>query len=263
MRIALGLLTLAATLAFAHPLRAQEDVEADDAQPKPPVPPNRGVYLKPQAGMPSEDEDLPRRRVKPIPSKKPPAGPPYTNTIAPKMPAAAAAPGATRATEPPATPPVEKKDIHTNAKTVVMSFDKRDLAEVIQFVSQFTQRNFILPERISGKITILSNAPIPADEVWSVFLAALDANNWAVYPVGSYWKVTEKKQASRAVIPTYLDGGQEAPPAELMVIAGDKSFQAILDLMRQLDIPTGDGAVHVHYLENAKAEDVASTLQSL
>jgi general secretion pathway protein D len=50
---------------------------------------------------------------------------------------------------------------------------------------------------------------------------------------------------------------------KLVVIAGDKSFQAILDLMRQLDIPTGDGGVHVHYLENAKAEDVASTLQSL
>ncbi len=276
--------------------------------------------------------------------------------------------------------PVDHKDVGKNAKTVLMSFDKRDLAEVIQFVSQFTQRNFILPERISGKITILSNAPIPADEVWSVFLAALDANNWAVYPVGSYWKLTEKKQSSRAVIPTYLDEGQGAPSTEqmvtklfklrfveadqlrnllaqftsrdsdlqifppstlivselglnmrrleklieqldqpgasqeihliavqhagaqdlaqklseilqaqtgakpgspaplagqalriiadertnkLVVIAGDKSFQAVMDLMRQLDIPTGDGGVHVYYLENAKAEDVAAILQGL
>jgi general secretion pathway protein D len=83
--------------------------------------------------------------------------------------------------------PVDHKEVGKNAKTVLMSFDKRDLAEVIQFVSQFTQRNFILPERLSGKVTILSNVPIPADEVWSVFLAALDANNWAVYPVGRYW----------------------------------------------------------------------------
>jgi general secretion pathway protein D len=275
--------------------------------------------------------------------------------------------------------PVDHKDVGKNAKTVLMSFDKRDLAEVIQFVSQFTQRNFILPERISGKITILSNAPIPADEVWSVFLAALDANNWAVYPVGSYWKLTEKKQSSRAVIPTYLDDGQGAPSTEqmvtklfklrfveaeqlrnllaqftsrdsdlqifppstlivselglnlrrleklieqldqpgasqeihliavqhagaqdlaqklseillaqtgakpgspatagqalriiadertnkLVVIAGDKSFQAVIDLMKQLDIPTADGGVHVYYLENAKADDVAAILQGL
>ena len=249
-------------------------------------------------------------------------------------------------------------------KTVLMSFDKRELAEVIQFVSEFTHRNFILPERISGKITILSNAPIPADEVWSVFLAALDANNWAVYPVGSYWKLAEKKH-----VPTLLSDGQEAPASEqmvtklfklryveaeqmrnvlaqftsrdsdlqifppdtlivselglnlrrleklieqldqpggsqeirivsvqhaaaqdlaqklgeilqaqekkpgkiladertnkLIVIASEKSFAAVGDLLRQLDVPTGDSAVHVYTLENAKAEDLAATLQSL
>jgi len=273
-------------------------------------------------------------------------------------------------------------DFGRNTKTVLMSFDKRDLADVIQFVSQFTQRNFILPERISGKVTILSNAPIPASEVWNVFVAALDANGWAVYPVGRYWKVTEKKQSPRAGVPLYLDGGQPAPQNEqmvtklfklrfvdaeqmrnvlnqftsrdadlqifppdtlivsdvglnlgrleqligqldqpggsqeihivsvryaaapelaqklndiaqaqasyrpgppgtpvapsrsakvladertnkLIVIAGEKPYQALLDLVQQLDVPTGDGGVHVYALRHAKAEDLASTLQSL
>jgi methionine aminopeptidase len=57
----------------------------------------------------------------------------------------------------------------------MMNFDRRDLVEVIQFVSNYTGRNFILPERVSGKITILSNRSIPPDEVWNVFVAALDA----------------------------------------------------------------------------------------
>jgi len=273
-------------------------------------------------------------------------------------------------------------DFGKNTKTVLMSFDKRDLADVIQFVSQFTQRNFILPERISGKVTILSNAPIPASEVWNVFVAALDANGWAVYPVGRYWKVTEKKQAPRAGVPLYLDGGQPAPGNEqmvtklfklrfvdaeemrnvlnqftsrdadlqifppdtlivsdvglnlgrleqligqldqpggsqeihivsvryaaapelaqklndiaqaqassrpgppgapaatsrsakvladertnkLIVIAGDKPYQALLELLQQLDVPTGDSGAHVYALRHAKAEDLATTLQSL
>jgi len=274
-------------------------------------------------------------------------------------------------------------DFGKNTKTVLMSFDKRDLADVIQFVSQFTQRNFILPERISGKVTILSNEPIPASEVWNVFVAALDANGWAVYPVGRYWKVTEKKQAPRAGVPLYLDGSQPAPSNEqmvtklfklrfvdaeqmrnvlnqftsrdadlqifppdtlivsdvglnlgrleqligqfdqpggsqeihivsvryaaaqelaqklndiaqaqassrpgppgtpvapsrsgkvladertnkLIVIAGEKSFQALLDLVHQLDVPTGEGGgAHVYALRHAKAEDLATTLQSL
>jgi general secretion pathway protein D len=50
---------------------------------------------------------------------------------------------------------------------------------------------------------------------------------------------------------------------KLIVIAGGKSFGRVMDLIKQLDVPSGDGGVHVYYLENAKAEEVASTLQSL
>ena len=344
-----------------------------------------------------------------------PAAPPYKNSIVPKtaatkavkappapVGAAAALPNGSTG-EPPDSSPVDHKDIHTKAKTVVMSFDKRDIAEVIQFVSQFTQRNFILPERVAGKITILSNSPIPADEVWNVFVAALDANNWSVYPVGRYWKLSEKKQSARANIPTYLEPGQETPATEqmvtklfklryveadqmrntlnqftsrdsdfqifppdtlivsdlglnmrrlerlvetldqpggaeeihivpvqyagaqelaqklteifqaqqqkpgggqrqlgiaepvlpgqpvppqgglpqtggpvsvskiipeertnkLIVIAGNKSFERVRELIKQLDVPSGEGGVHVLYLENAKAEEIATTMQNL
>src|SRR5439155_23314670 len=50
---------------------------------------------------------------------------------------------------------------------------------------------------------------------------------------------------------------------KLIVIAGGKSFSRVLELIRQLDVPAGEGGVHVYYLENAKAEEVASTLQAL
>jgi general secretion pathway protein D len=378
------LLPLVATLVAAPPSRAQQQPPPQQQETPPP----------PQQTTPPP----PRRPVPIVPPRTPPTGQP-----------APAQPGATRATEPPPpSAPVDKKEIHNQARTVVMSFDKRDLTEVIQFVSQFTQRNFILPERVAGKITILSNSPIPADDVWNVFVAALDANNWAVYPVGKYWKLVEKKQSSRANIPIYLERGQEAPPTEqmvtklfklryveadqmrnvlnqftsrdsdfqifppdtlvisdlglnmrrleklvgqldqpggseeihivpvqyagaqelaqklteifqaqapaqrggvarqlgvaepvvqpgqplpipqpgqapagtggpvtigkiipeertnkLIVIAGARSFNRVMQLIRQLDVPAGEGGVHVYYLENAKAEDVAATLQAL
>jgi general secretion pathway protein D len=50
---------------------------------------------------------------------------------------------------------------------------------------------------------------------------------------------------------------------KLIVIAGARSFSRVMELIRQLDVPAGEGGVHVYYLENAKAEDVASTLQAL
>jgi general secretion pathway protein D len=415
-------LCLIAALLTANAALAQDEDAAHAVQPIKP-PPRGGLItprVHPRPGDGSTDEPV-RRGGKPPPLLKPiaqpPAAPPYKNSIVPSAaatrlrtgkPLPASAPDAAAAASGPSTEPVdsgavEHKDVHTKARTVVMSFDKRDLAEVIQFVSQFTQRNFILPERVSGKITILSNSPIPADEVWNVFVAALDANNWSVYPVGRYWKLSEKKQSARANIPTFLEPGQEVPATEqmvtklfklryveadqmrntlnqftsrdsdfqifppdtlivsdlglnmrrlerlvdtldqpggaeeihivsvqyagaqelaqklteifqaqqqkggggqrqlgvaepmlpgqppqqpgqqgglggpvsvskiipeertnkLIVIAGGKSFERVRELIKQLDVPSGEGGVHVYYLENAKAEDVAGTMQNL
>src|SRR5262249_12591920 len=50
---------------------------------------------------------------------------------------------------------------------------------------------------------------------------------------------------------------------KLIVIAGARSFTRVLELIRQLDVPAGGGGVNVYYLQNAKAEDVATTLQAL
>jgi len=51
---------------------------------------------------------------------------------------------------------------------------------------------------------------------------------------------------------------------KLIVIADEKSFQRILDLIEQLDVPTaGEGGIHVVFLRNASAEEMAQTLSSL
>jgi general secretion pathway protein D len=51
---------------------------------------------------------------------------------------------------------------------------------------------------------------------------------------------------------------------KLIVIADEKSFQRILELVKQLDTPTaGEGSIHVLFLKNANAEDLAQTLQAL
>lgn len=53
---------------------------------------------------------------------------------------------------------------------------------------------------------------------------------------------------------------------QIIIKANRKSFDAILNLISKLDVPLEDveqGKVHVYYLENASAEDLASTLSSL
>ena len=51
---------------------------------------------------------------------------------------------------------------------------------------------------------------------------------------------------------------------KLIVIASPAAIERIMSLIREIDIPiSGEGRINVYYLENASAEDVASTLQTL
>ncbi|HEY6913023.1 MAG TPA: secretin N-terminal domain-containing protein, partial [Myxococcales bacterium] len=291
------LLPVAALLA-ATPSLAQTDADGrPQAQAPTPIRPIRPGVRPPTA---TQQQQRPAGPARPQPPATRPSPPPATRTQPAPAPAPAA-PAATRATEPGEIPQVDKSEIHNNARTVMMSFDKRDLTEVIQFVSQFTQRNFILPERVSGKITILSNTPIPADDVWNVFVAALDANNWAVYPVGKYWKLTEKKQSSRSNIPVYIESGQEPPANEQMVTklfklhyveadqmrnvlnqftSRDSDFQIfppdsliisdvglnmrrLEKLIEQLDQPGGSEEIHIVPVQYAGAQELAQKLTEI
>ena len=51
---------------------------------------------------------------------------------------------------------------------------------------------------------------------------------------------------------------------QLIIIANRRSYERIIEIARQLDVPIpGEGQVHVMFLENADATELASTLQSL
>lgn len=51
---------------------------------------------------------------------------------------------------------------------------------------------------------------------------------------------------------------------QLLIISTERSYQKMLEVVRQLDIPIpGEGEIHVVQLENANALDLAATLQSL
>jgi general secretion pathway protein D len=51
---------------------------------------------------------------------------------------------------------------------------------------------------------------------------------------------------------------------QLIIIASPAAFKRVMDVIDKLDVPSGGGGgVHVYYLKNSSAEDLASTLASL
>lgn len=50
----------------------------------------------------------------------------------------------------------------------------------------------------------------------------------------------------------------------LIILATERAYLRILEMIRYLDVPLeGEGRIHVHYIQNGDAEDIASTLSSL
>jgi len=50
----------------------------------------------------------------------------------------------------------------------------------------------------------------------------------------------------------------------LIILATEGAYVRVLELIRRLDVPLeGEGRIHVHYIQNGDAEEIAGTLQSL
>ncbi|MFM2154037.1 MAG: hypothetical protein RL199_2472, partial [Pseudomonadota bacterium] len=98
-----------------------------------------------------------------------------------------------------------------------MDFDKTEILEVIKYIAQWTNKNFILPENVRGKITIIGPTDVTADEAYNAFLASLESNNLTVTPTGKFLKVVPKKDSIRTTIPTYLNDHSPLPVNEQMV----------------------------------------------
>lgn len=61
---------------------------------------------------------------------------------------------------------------------VTFNFNNADIRSVIKFVSNFTGRNFLVDNRVKGKVTIISPKALPADAAYQVFLSILEVNGF-------------------------------------------------------------------------------------
>lgn len=120
---------------------------------------------------------------------------------------------------PPSTrPQAVKKETEVDTAERLKSgkfnfeFSKADIMDVVKAISNLTQRNFIIPEKVkSQKITILSPGQITAAEAYSVFLAALESNGITVVRSGKFYKLVESKEAIKSPIPTCIGDDDNCP----------------------------------------------------
>ena len=69
-------------------------------------------------------------------------------------------------------------------RLITLDFNNVDLPVFVKFVSEIIGKNFIIDERVRGKVTIFSPTKISVDKVYQVFLSVLDIKGFAAVASG-------------------------------------------------------------------------------
>ncbi|MBI5096780.1 MAG: type II secretion system secretin GspD [Nitrospirae bacterium] len=186
---------------------------------------------------------------------------------------------------------------------VTLDFNNVDLQTFIKFISELTGRNFVLDEKVQGKVTVISPAKISVDEAYQVFLTALDLKGFTAVTEDKVIKIFPSRDAkqsgvsvvtdakplppdenyetrivrlkyvsaseiARLIAPLISKDGSSIPYSQTnaLILTDVKSNMAkLLNLIGELDMepPKGKGGIYVYYLQNASAEDMAKVLANL
>jgi general secretion pathway protein D len=78
---------------------------------------------------------------------------------------------------------------------VTIDFDNVDIQVFIKFISELTGRNFVIDDKVKGKVTVISPKKIAVDEVYKVFESVLEIYGFATVPAGDVIKVIPALEA--------------------------------------------------------------------
>jgi general secretion pathway protein D len=184
---------------------------------------------------------------------------------------------------------------------ITLNFNDIEIAALIKVMSELTRKNFIIDERVKGKVTLMTPTRISPIEAYQVFLSALEIKGFTAVEDGKVVRIiptAAARQSGLKVVPdgdmrgegfvtklirmAYVnpqdisrtltplmskDGNLIAYPATNSLIVTDSvhNIRKIESLIRALDVPApeGKGKINVYPLRHANAEDIAKVMSSL
>jgi len=187
------------------------------------------------------------------------------------------------------------------AAKVTFNFIDVDLPIITKFVSDITHKNFILDERVKGKITIIAPAPLDPAETFNLFTAVLEIKGFTVVPSGvetySIVPASEAKQkglkfstkkpavnasyAAQLIPLKYISAGDVVkllqpviakdghisafgPGNLLLVIDSGINITNILSVLNTIDKPMENrSSVNIYFLEHADATELTKVIDTL
>lgn len=197
--------------------------------------------------------------------------------------------------------PAGGADPQASQRLIQMDFQDVDIAVLVKFISELTGKNFIIDEKVRGKITIISPSKISVDEAYLVFQSVLQVKGFTTVPAGSVIKIVATKEAKSSTIRTVNPNGSPAATDEyitrlmplkyvdannmvgvlqplvspdgllaaysttntLIVIDTAAQTERLTKILTQLDVEGSEQSIEMVRLNYAFATDVAALLQQV
>ncbi len=120
-----------------------------------------------------------------------------------------------------------------------------DLTAIIRIFSKKTRRNFILDERVKGKVSIYLPGKVSAEESLRILDSVLMYKGFASVPIGeNLWKIVPAKEARTSTIPTQRTAPDGTPGPEIVTRLVKLKFVGADDVRQLLQqLVSSDGFI--------------------
>src|SRR5512135_3474663 len=91
------------------------------------------------------------------------------------------------------------------AKGVVLNFSDVDISTMVKFISDLTGKNFVMDDRVKGKISVFSPAKLSTEEAFNVFTSVLELKGFTIVPAGKVLKIVPTSAAKQSGTRVFSD----------------------------------------------------------
>jgi len=184
---------------------------------------------------------------------------------------------------------------------VSIDFNNVDISVFIKFISELTGKNFVIDQRVKGKVTIISPSKISVDEAFKVFESVLDVHGFATVETGKLIKIIPSPDARTKSIETrtrakgdsdddqvvtqlmplrYADPDEikrlftpmvskssvilsYAPTNTLIITDNYSNIARLMKILKTIDIPGVGREITIFPIHNADASKLVSLLETV
>ena len=89
--------------------------------------------------------------------------------------------------------------------TVYLNYRNVDILQMISVMSELTGRNFLVDDKVRGRVTLIAPRPVTRTEAYQIFLAALAMQGFTVVSQGPISTIVPLRDAKTSPLPTVTD----------------------------------------------------------